>query len=520
LTSATTQAGRATRPEKIAGVHEGSLDTDTPVDMSIKVNETTNKEKERQKRWTAEEEKELVSVVETFGTTSWAEIAFNVPGRSKGQCIGKWQYLSKMAAAAVNSTWTVEEENELVFAVETYGTTSWAKIARKVPGRSENQCSSKWRDVCRKTPATDSGLWTVEEENELVFAVETYGTTSWAKIAGKVPGRNKKQCYDKWRKMSRKAAATSTGPWTVEEEKKLASGVETFGTSSWAKIAENVPARTESQCYDKWRSIRMSRKAAATTSGAWTVEEENDLVSAIANFGACNWARIAAIVQGRNERQCYTKWRNISGKAIATATGAWTAEEENKLVSAVATYGGRNWAIIAENVPARNESQCRHKWRGMSRKAAATSSGAWTVEEENKLVFAVDTFGSHKWAKIAANVPGRNETQCSNKWWKITKKAAATSSGASIAATVPGRNEKQCYSKWQSMSRGTVATASSAWTVEEEWKLVSAVATYGDSNWAEIAKMVPGRNDRQCHLKWKLLSETTAATAIGLRLPT
>lgn len=41
-----------TRPEKLAVVPEGGLDTDTPIDMSIEVNGTNNKEKERPKNIT------------------------------------------------------------------------------------------------------------------------------------------------------------------------------------------------------------------------------------------------------------------------------------------------------------------------------------------------------------------------------------------------------------------------------------------------------------------------------------
>jgi hypothetical protein len=72
----------------------------------------------------------------------------------------------------------VEEEQKLVYVVETFGTSSWVKLAANVPGRSENQCSSKWRSVSRKASATASGAWTVEEEKKLASAVETFDTTS------------------------------------------------------------------------------------------------------------------------------------------------------------------------------------------------------------------------------------------------------------------------------------------------------------------------------------------------------
>jgi hypothetical protein len=96
----------------------------------------------------------------------------------------------------------------------------------------------------------------------------------------------------------------------------------------------------------------------------------------------------------------------------------WTLEEEKKLVSAIVdTLGTTSWASIAANIPGRDEKQCRQKWRNMSKKAAATSIGTWTVvEEENKLTSAVETFGTTSWATTAANVPGRNEKQCRQKW--------------------------------------------------------------------------------------------------------
>jgi predicted lipoprotein with Yx(FWY)xxD motif len=168
----------------------------------------------------------------------------------------------------------------------------------------------------------------------------------------------------------------------------------------------------------------------------------------------------------------------MSRKPAATAGSEWTVEEEKKLVSAVETFGATSWANVAANVPGRNETQCSKKWRTMSQKVAATASGTWTVEEEKKLASAVETFGATSWANIAANVPGRNESQCSNKWQRMSKKVAATASGT--------------------------------WTVEEEMKLAYAVETYYGGNWAEIAKMFPGRNESQCHQQWLRVSEETA----------
>jgi hypothetical protein len=214
----------------------------------------------------------LVSRVETFGTTSWAEVAGNVPGRSEDQCRDKWKYMSRNAATTDSGAWTVEEKKKLVSMVDTFGTTSWANIAANVPGRNTIQCSRKWQNMSKKATATATYAWTVEEEKKLASAVETYGSRNWHKIVANVPGRNVQQCSSKWKNMSRKPAATAGSEWTVEEEKKLVSGVETLGTTSWAEVARNVLGRSENQCSSKWQS--MSRKAAATATGAWTVDKE------------------------------------------------------------------------------------------------------------------------------------------------------------------------------------------------------------------------------------------------------
>jgi hypothetical protein len=253
--------------------------------------------------------------------------------------------------------------------------------------------------------------WTVEEEKQLASAVETFGIFSWAKIAANVPGRNETQCSNKWWNMSMKAVACASGAWAVEEEKKLVSAVETLGTTSWTKVAVNVPGRNESQCSNKW--WKMSKKAAVTVSdsGTWTVEEEKKLYNAIETFGTTSWAKIAANVPVRNETQCSKKWHYLSKKAAATASGVWTAEEEKKLVYAVETLGATSWAKVAANVPGRNETKCSNKWQKMSKKAAATASGAWTVEEEMKLASAVETLGTTSWAKIAATGAKRDPMQ-------------------------------------------------------------------------------------------------------------
>lgn len=50
-----------------------------------------------------------------------------------------------------------------------------------------------------------------------------------------------------------------------------------------------------------------------------------------------------------------------------TCRGNWTIDEDEKLRKAVAEFGGRNWKKIAEQIPDRTDVQCLHRWQKVLR---------------------------------------------------------------------------------------------------------------------------------------------------------
>jgi len=50
-----------------------------------------------------------------------------------------------------------------------------------------------------------------------------------------------------------------------------------------------------------------------------------------------------------------------------TCRGNWTMEEDEKLRKAVAEFGGRNWKKIAEQIRDRTDVQCLHRWQKVLR---------------------------------------------------------------------------------------------------------------------------------------------------------
>ncbi len=64
--------------------------------------------------------------------------------------------------------------------------------------------------------------------------------------------------------------------------------------------------------------------------------------------------------------------------AKLSSRGNWTIEEDEKLRKAVAEFGGRNWKKIAEQIAERTDVQCLHRWQKVLRPGLI--KGPWTPE--------------------------------------------------------------------------------------------------------------------------------------------
>jgi myb proto-oncogene protein len=105
--------------------------------------------------------------------------------------------------------------------------------------------------------------------------------------------------------------------------------------------------------------------------GKWTADEDSKLKDAVQIHGGKNWGAISALVPGRKTMQCNYRWQTTLDPSIDRAnesTGKWTEPEDSNLKDAVRTHGGKNWGAIAALVPGRLEKQCGSRWRALSKK--------------------------------------------------------------------------------------------------------------------------------------------------------
>lgn len=110
---------------------------------------------------------------------------------------------------------------------------------------------------------------------------------------------------------------------------------------------------------------------------------------------------------------------------------AWSRDED-EIISESVERLGQKWARIAALLPVpRTDDSVRNRWHRLQRKAlAASGSGSgestpddkgnlggdmWTEEEDRYIDHAVRVMHL-KWRAIAANLSGRTESGCRNRW--------------------------------------------------------------------------------------------------------
>jgi hypothetical protein len=98
--------------------------------------------------------------------------------------------------------------------------------------------------------------FSASDDEQLRAAVGLYGTNDWAAVSFVVPGKNERQCKERW--FNYLSPSLCTDPWTPEEDSLLLEKHSEMG-STWVKIAQFFPHRTDAMV--KNRFGRLERRA-------------------------------------------------------------------------------------------------------------------------------------------------------------------------------------------------------------------------------------------------------------------
>lgn len=200
--------------------------------------------------WTAEEDKNLLCIIQDKGITDWLDIAISLgTNRTPFQCLARYQ--RSLNACILKREWTEDEDDELRMAVEKFGEHNWQSVASLLKGRTGPQCSNRWKKSLHPTRLR-VGLWNQDEDKHLKVAVILFGPKNWKKISQFVPGRTQVQCRERW--VNCLDPSLNKGEWTKEEDSRLRAAIAEHG-HCWSKVAAHLPSRTDNQCWRRWKAL-------------------------------------------------------------------------------------------------------------------------------------------------------------------------------------------------------------------------------------------------------------------------
>ena len=108
-----------------------------------------------------------------------------------------------------------------------------------------------------------------------------------------------------------------------------------------------------------------------TPKAKWSREEDSKLFKIVMEQGPSNWPKIAALLPGRNGKQCRERW--LTNLSPDVNLSPWSQNEDDKLVELHKSYGNK-WALMSHQFQGRTPIAIKNRWKWLQKRMKSSMS--------------------------------------------------------------------------------------------------------------------------------------------------
>eukprot|EP00171_Calliarthron_tuberculosum_P003335 IDg3335t1 len=195
--------------------------------------------------WSGEEDNLLRELIHRFhGDTH--KVADFIPDRSENMVRKRWDVICDRPPILFTE-WTEEEDQQLIDLVARVGS-GYYSIANIIPGRSKQDCVRRWNELrhIHKLPRAKANVWTHEEDVRLMELVREHGK-KFKLIDTMIENRSFSSIKGRYNRLSKTRSDRifdiKRTKWTNEEDTRLVDVVNQIG-QNWSMVATHFTHRS------------------------------------------------------------------------------------------------------------------------------------------------------------------------------------------------------------------------------------------------------------------------------------